>query len=345
MVRDVKPQRGGQLRHRRAGAQHRVRPQVQHHRHAHAGVRRRHAARRAPSAPRRSRSCSPPPSMMAPLPRGASIHYRVECADLHAHLFASRSASTSPRPSSACRCRSGFRAATWCASSPSTCRACARQQGRAIAGSQQLDKCSWQIECVPGSPLMLSYEVYAYDNSVRTAWLDTERGFFNGTSLCLRVEGQDRCAARARAAGAACRRWRALACATALAPHKVDKRGFGTTSRPTTTSWPTARSRWAPSGAREFEACGVPHRFVVAGAARLASTANACWPTRTPSARRRSRFWHGDRSASAAAKPPLERYVFMLNVVDDGYGGLEHRDSHRADLRRGATCRGRARHA
>ena len=29
---------------------------------------------------------------------------------------------------------------------------------------------------------------------VRTAWLDADRGFFNGTSLCLRVEGPGRCA-------------------------------------------------------------------------------------------------------------------------------------------------------
>ena len=35
----------------------------------------------------------------------------------------------------------------------------------------QLDKCSWQIECAPGKALVLSYQVYARDNSVRTAWL------------------------------------------------------------------------------------------------------------------------------------------------------------------------------
>jgi predicted metalloprotease with PDZ domain len=35
------------------------------------------------------------------------------------------------------------------------------------------------------------------------------------------------------------------------------------------------------------------------------------------------RFWHGE------GKPPFKSYVFMLNAVatDDGYGGLEHRNS------------------
>jgi predicted metalloprotease with PDZ domain len=33
------------------------------------------------------------------------------------------------------------------------------------------------------------------------------------------------------------------------------------------------------------------------------------------------RFWHGSK------KPPHPHYLFMLNAVDDGYGGLEHRNS------------------
>ena len=43
------------------------------------------------------------------------------------------------------------------------------------------------VQCSPAKPLVLRYEVYANDNSVRTAWLDAHRGFFNGTSLCLKV--------------------------------------------------------------------------------------------------------------------------------------------------------------
>ena len=33
------------------------------------------------------------------------------------------------------------------------------------------------------------------------------------------------------------------------------------------------------------------------------------------------RLWHGE------GKPPFKNYLFMLNVVHDGYGGLEHRNS------------------
>ena len=39
--------------------------------------------------------------------------------------------------------------------------------------------------------LTLRYEVYAFDTSVRAAFLNAQRGFFNPTSLCLRVHGRE----------------------------------------------------------------------------------------------------------------------------------------------------------
>ena len=65
----------------------------------------------------------------------------------------------------------------------------ALQGGQHIAVSQ-LDKSSWQIDCDASQTLSLHYQVHAYDNSVRTAWFDTQRGFFNATCLSLKVDGQ-----------------------------------------------------------------------------------------------------------------------------------------------------------
>lgn len=64
------------------------------------------------------------------------------------------------------------------------------QSGKAIVAIQR-DKASWQVRCKPGVTLTVQYEVYAFDSSVRTAWLDTTRGFFNGTSLFLKVSGAE----------------------------------------------------------------------------------------------------------------------------------------------------------
>ncbi|MFN5701590.1 MAG: M61 family metallopeptidase, partial [Betaproteobacteria bacterium] len=70
-----------------------------------------------------------------------------------------------------------------------------------------------------------------------------------------------------------------------------------------------------------FKAQGVEHEFVVAGAwpgfdgqRLLRDSQRIC--------EEHIRFWHGARG-----KPPFQKYVFMLNTVEDGYGGLEHRAS------------------
>ena len=47
-------------------------------------------------------------------------------------------------------------------------------------------------------------------------------------------------------------------------------------------------------------------------------------PTRSASARRRSR---SGTARGRRAQPPFARYVFLLNAVEDGHGGLEHRAS------------------
>jgi predicted metalloprotease with PDZ domain len=162
---------------------------------------------------------------------------------------------------------------------------------------QQLDKATWQVDCVPSSPLVLSYEVYAFDNSVRAAWLDTQRGFFNGTSLCLRVHGQAQEPHELElVAPRAYPHWEA---ATGLEPLKTGKRGFGTYAAATTTSWWTARWRSALLQRR------VPRRrraapLVVAGAtesfdsdALVADTQKIC--------EAEIRFWHDAASRRSRA--------------------------------------------
>ncbi len=66
------------------------------------------------------------------------------------------------------------------------------EQGGVAVPVEQLDKATWLVRAsTPGQPLVVRYQVYAFDTSVRAAFLDSTRGFFNGTGLCLRVEGQE----------------------------------------------------------------------------------------------------------------------------------------------------------
>ena len=121
--------------------------------------------------------------------RPAGPQYRIEPRDLRAHLFAVELTIAEPAA------RQQVALPVWIPGSYLV-REFSRhlqnlqaiQSGRSIAVNQ-LDKCTWDIDAQPGSPLTLTYEVYAFDNSVRTAWLDGTRGFAKGTGLCLRVIG------------------------------------------------------------------------------------------------------------------------------------------------------------
>jgi predicted metalloprotease with PDZ domain len=244
------------------------------------------------------------------------ISYRIAVADPNAHLF--RVTLTVPDPAE----RQLLSLPVWIPGSYLV-REFARhlselraQQGGNDVPLAQLDKASWEAGCKPGVPLVLSYLVYAFDTSVRTAFLNPQRGFFNGTSLCLRVEGREDephgLEITDLPAG-----WEV---ATAMPALKVDAAGRGSyraSGYDELVDHPVELGTfWRGS----FTAHGVPHEFIVAGAfpdfdgdRLLADSRRICEAAIA--------FWHPDGRA------PFERYVFLLNAVDDGYGGLEHRAS------------------
>ena len=109
----------------------------------------------------------------------AAISYEVQIANLHAHLFSV--SLTIERPTALQK----LSLPVWIPGSylvrefsKNLQQLQARQLGKLLTITQ-LDKCSWQIQCTEGKPLVLSYQIYAFDSSVRTAWLDATRGFFN----------------------------------------------------------------------------------------------------------------------------------------------------------------------
>lgn len=255
----------------------------------------------------------------------AAVSYQVRVQDLHAHLF--QVTLTIAHPAALQR----VSLPVWIPGSylvrefSRNLQRLRARQGAKVLELTQVDKCSWQVPCPSDKPLVLSYEIYAFDHSVRTAWLDAVRGFFNGTSMFLQVEGQeDSVHELALMADKALSGWQV---ATGLTPKKTTKDGFGTylvASYDELVDSPVEMGQfWSGS----FVAGGIPHRFVVAsappsfdGARLLADTQAIC--------EAEIRFWHAVKSGSrAGTKPPHKNYLFMLNAVDDGYGGLEHRNS------------------
>ncbi|MGL4436460.1 MAG: M61 family metallopeptidase [Giesbergeria sp.] len=251
----------------------------------------------------------------------AGVHYRIEAPDPRNHLF--QVTLTVAQPAAV----QELVLPVWIPGSYLV-REFARhlqglqaRQGRKACKVTQIDKHRWRVDCQPGKPLELRYAVLAHDDSVRTAWLDSTRAFFNGTSLCLRVEGQSAqpCSIDIDAPEliADSADWY---CATALFPQKVNARGFGRYGAQDYDHLVDCPVEMGPFWSARFTACGVSHRIVVAGAPasfdgqRLVQDMRRICETAI-------RFWHGE------GKAPFDNYLFLLNVVNEGFGGLEHRSS------------------
>ena len=251
------------------------------------------------------------------------IHYRVAVLNAHAHLF--EVTLTVPEPAVA----QVLALPVWIPGSylvrefsQHMQHLSAQQNGTPVA-LKQLDKHRWQLNGhQPGQPVTVRCEVYAFDASVRTAYLDDARGFFNGTSLCLRVVGQEERPHRLQVDAPALHPdWQL---ATALDPEQVDDTGFGTYSAPSYTVLIDTPVEMGAFWSATFDVRGVPHRFVVSGAGPWLDGERLVADTRRICEAEMD-FWHGP--AEGGEHPPFSRYLFMLAATHDGYGGLEHHNS------------------
>ena len=261
------------------------------------------------------------------------VHYTVEVADLHAHLFGVTLTVSAPAASQILRLPVWTPGSYLVREFAKNLQNLQCRQGKRGVAVKQLDKATWSVDCVPGKPLVVQYEVYANDPSVRTAWLDATRGFFNGTSLCLLVEGQqDQPHILELTATKAIAHWSVATGASAI---RVDKKGFGSYRANNYDTLVDCPFELGPFWSGSFTACGIPHRFVVAGAPPSFDGAKLLTDTQAI-CEEEIRFWHGNsiknnsasRNKHEGQSPiPYKNYVFLLNAMADGYGGLEHRNS------------------
>ena len=196
---------------------------------------------------------------------------------------------------------------------------CAESNGKAVALTK-VDKHTWRAAPVSG-PLTLQYEVYAWDLSVRAAHLDQTHGFFNGTSVFLRVVGQEDIAHEVdiqRPLDPAAATWRV---ATAMQEQGAKRYGFGTYVAANYDELIDHPVEMGDFALGTFKAHGVPHDIVITGRVpnldmeRLQSDLKTLCETQIAFFEPRTK------------RAPMDRYVFLTMAVGDGYGGLEHRAS------------------
>jgi predicted metalloprotease with PDZ domain len=190
---------------------------------------------------------------------------------------------------------------------------------------QQLDKTTWQVDSQRGYPLVLRYKVYGFDLSVRTAYLSQERGFFNGTSLCLAVAGQEHVPHQLQLsptfAPSTGEIWKVATGLEQVASTSLDSDSvmcFQAQDYDDLVDHPVEMGAFWQG---HFFAHGVPHELIISGHLLPDTDTERLLQDTQRICEAQIDFWHANKQA------PFKRYVFLLHVVEDGYGGLEHRNS------------------
>ena len=180
----------------------------------------------------------------------------------------------------------------------------------------QLDKSTWQVAPCDHA-LKLEYLVYARDLSVRGAHLDHTHGYYNGTSVFLEVLGHSDSPCEVlieKPDSEDCIKWKL---ATTLKPVDAEPFGFGLYRADDYDDLIDHPVEMGEFGQVHFEACGVPHDIILSGQYR-------CDEKRLARDLKSICEHHVQFFGEPA---PMDTYQFLVMVVGNGYGGLEHRSS------------------
>ncbi len=189
---------------------------------------------------------------------------------------------------------------------------------RTIAGESvaitPLDQQTWQLpRC--DQAIEVRYDVYCADFSVRAAHVDPDHAFFNGSSVFLRVHGLERQSHSVRFEGASApAHWRV---ATTLPEVMVDDRGFGDYRADDYEALIDFPVEMGVFEVVRWSSAGVPHRMVFnhphpkTDFARIAHDVSRICST----------------EIDFFGEAPFSQYLFLVALDQQGFGGLEHRDS------------------
>ena len=246
-----------------------------------------------------------------------SVHYTVSIVDAAAHLVDVLMQVSDPHPDGQI-----LRLPNWIPGSymirdfsRNIVSISASCQGAEVA-LEKVDKSTWRAASCKGE-LQLSYRVYAWDLSVRAAHVDQTHAFVNGTSVFLSAEGfadEKHDVVLHRPEHDVNNLFRV---STTLTAGTVDSSGYGVYSAENYDELIDHPIEQGNFKQLKFDACGVPHEVVLTGAChfdedRLIQDLKTICEYEI-------RFF--------GEPAPVDRYVFMVMVVDAGYGGLEHRAS------------------
>jgi predicted metalloprotease with PDZ domain len=179
------------------------------------------------------------------------------------------------------------------------------------------DKQTWQLAPHVGK-VSIEYDVYAFDLSVRSAYLDDEFAFFNGTSVFLAVEGQTDSSCMVelvKPQDRATPEWR-VATTLALAKN-TNYHDFGYYQAKNYEELIDHPVLMGDYDIVPFTSNDVSFELILAGGHNSDTH-------RIGQDLRKICHHHIQLFADT---PPMERYLFITMLTGDGFGGLEHMSS------------------
>ncbi len=184
---------------------------------------------------------------------------------------------------------------------------------------QPIKKSIWQIEPC-SEAIKISYQVYAWDLSVRGAHFDSSHAFFNGTSVFMAVAKQRKFVCHIKLKQSKHSKIENWKVATTLPPLSIDSNSFGeyqAKSYRDLIEYPVEMGKFWEL---EFKANDIPHKIVFTGEVeRNKINKNLLIKDLTAIC---------EVELNMFGKPyPIQQYLFQVMVTADGYGGLEHLDS------------------
>ncbi|WP_315078845.1 M61 family peptidase [Acinetobacter guillouiae] len=177
----------------------------------------------------------------------------------------------------------------------------------------KFEKNKWRLYNTDHELITVEYDVYAYDLSVRGAYVDQTRLYVNPACICLGLQDQEESAIEVEVFLP--EELKHFQIATGLESRSLVK-GRYTLKANNYAQLIDAPFELADQTRFSFEANGIPHEFVVSGqhtmnAARMKQDLEKICST----------------EISMFGSAPFENYTFMTMATGNSYGGLEHPNS------------------